>query len=289
MDHSLNYFQPHRSRRMGFTLVELLVVIGIIAVLISLLLPALNKARSQAMTVNCQSNLRQVYVATEMYANDYNGALVPNGGRFLYEDQGVPLDQYTFRSWDYYLTPYLGGHMMPHTPIAGFPDLVDMVDPASGVQVMACPAYLDPIQQVPYVGEGFCYGGWPRDNSYWQTTTGYVWRLKGGNFAWTGYPDYWPTQAERVILLIDSIRGQANIYSAPAPNLWEQSFVATADYAVLGIHCRHAKKANALFVDGHIESLTKKQIISFAGKGNTYTYAGTYAPSYPTDVFESQN
>jgi prepilin-type N-terminal cleavage/methylation domain-containing protein len=65
------------KRKRGFTLVELLVVIGIIAVLISLLMPSLTKARNQAKFVQCQSNLRQVGVFLVNYCNDNNGYLFP--------------------------------------------------------------------------------------------------------------------------------------------------------------------------------------------------------------------
>jgi len=69
-------------RRRGFTLVELLVVIGIIALLVSILLPALNKAREDAKRVRCLSNQRQLVMAWQMYASDNKGHIVSSNTPF---------------------------------------------------------------------------------------------------------------------------------------------------------------------------------------------------------------
>jgi prepilin-type N-terminal cleavage/methylation domain-containing protein/prepilin-type processing-associated H-X9-DG protein len=72
----------------GFTLVELLVVIGIIALLISILLPALNRAREHAQTIQCLSNLKQIGAAANMYSNEFNSCIIPYDYRDLTQPAG---------------------------------------------------------------------------------------------------------------------------------------------------------------------------------------------------------
>lgn len=88
-----------RTLHGGFTLVELLVVIGIIALLISILLPSLGKARKAANTVKCSANLRSILQGMQIYASQNNGSIPGSPhttARFLYKDPvlGITDDAY---------------------------------------------------------------------------------------------------------------------------------------------------------------------------------------------------
>jgi prepilin-type processing-associated H-X9-DG protein/prepilin-type N-terminal cleavage/methylation domain-containing protein len=97
---------PHKS--FGFTLVELLVVIGIIALLISILLPALGKARAQANLVYCQSNLRTMGQLIQMYAAENHGCTPPCTDNNTYNQFADYLTLQAQSKKQYRSTPYAG-------------------------------------------------------------------------------------------------------------------------------------------------------------------------------------
>jgi prepilin-type N-terminal cleavage/methylation domain-containing protein len=86
--------------RAAFTLIELLVVVGIIALLIAILLPALNKARAAAAQQVCGSNLHQIAIATLTYCNDNNGVMLTGGGDWGTQTIGSNTGR-AYMSWDY--------------------------------------------------------------------------------------------------------------------------------------------------------------------------------------------
>lgn len=100
----------------GFTLIELLVVVAIVAILAGILFPVLAQSRDRGRQAVCQSNLRQLTLANQMYASDWNGNFVPAAPRFLSDCCrwfGIRNAQGRFEPRSGALVPYLkeGGHL----------------------------------------------------------------------------------------------------------------------------------------------------------------------------------
>ncbi|OWK41608.1 DUF1559 domain-containing protein [Fimbriiglobus ruber] len=147
-----------RSRR-GVTLVEVLVVIGLIAILIGLLLPAVQSTRTAASRLKCENNLRQIGIALHAYHDAK--------GRFPSDDPPAGIPSYVF-SWMVYATPYFEQESLYREAVAAA-----LVDPSpfhnpphtglsAVVPVLVCPddgrltvAHTDGIMDEMSVSMGF--------------------------------------------------------------------------------------------------------------------------------------
>ncbi len=129
-----------KIREKGFTLIELLVVISIIALLLSILMPALTKVKNQARGVVCKSNLKQLSVALESYTacND-NKSLSTT---FRISDSPPDWSPY---SWFQVLAPYFGESKYKNNPQAAL---------EGSMKTIWCPSTKEPIEPYPAVGMG---------------------------------------------------------------------------------------------------------------------------------------
>jgi len=106
-------------KRTAFSLVEVIVVIGIIATLIAMLLPALANARESAKTIRCSSNLRQIGQAFYSYSVQFKGELPTPSGWHVYPPDSSPEDQAGLTAWTVQLAPFIGQN--PDSPIYDCP------------------------------------------------------------------------------------------------------------------------------------------------------------------------
>lgn len=128
--------------KQAFTLVELLVVIGIIAILVTLLLPALTKARRQMQTVQCASNMRQIGMAIDLYANEWKQWYPPGPWDSTWgPDPGIG-----FSPWMFRIVPYLARR-----------DAITSPTPAKlqSIEILWCPT----AERVPHASEFYRHYG----------------------------------------------------------------------------------------------------------------------------------
>jgi prepilin-type N-terminal cleavage/methylation domain-containing protein/prepilin-type processing-associated H-X9-DG protein len=167
------------GRWRGFTLVELLVVIAIIAILIGLLLPAVQKVREAAARSQCQNNLKQCALAIQNMAGTYNGTLPPSLGTFPTPNLGRCPCSGGWGGMMFFLLPFIeqenlynqckctgtpNGHYDPEAVTANpFPPTCSGNGP-NGVLDAVVKTYLCPTDPTANFGQG--YGGWASVGSY---------------------------------------------------------------------------------------------------------------------------
>ena len=264
-------------KQRAFTLVELLVVIGIIAVLVAMLLPTLNKARQASVRVACASNLRQITLAMIMFSNDNDGYVPPTSHRnwmqvgtghwqpigFAYTpiDTTVPAtgggrqyeqhDLYGFhwlgQCWPNILMigGYLKSDKVFDCPAYNSKDVVQAAGVPRITLSYGMNAYVTWWQQILYPGNPGLSSDW--DEMFEKTKTVRVGRVK---------------QAQKSVLVSDRVMENTAHYTDAAGILWNLNGIPGPGWNShpdgLGFLWYHRTGINVAKFDGSVEFFTRR-------------------------------
>jgi prepilin-type N-terminal cleavage/methylation domain-containing protein/prepilin-type processing-associated H-X9-DG protein len=241
--------------RQAFTLIELLVVIAIIAILASLLLPALSKAKQSAKATQCLNNMRQVMIAAKLYSDDNSGGMIP-----LWIEAGVP----GYATWNYDGTSWV----MDNPQYLWWTDNLRLGKYAPAQNVFSCPVLSVPATAAhgSSTSSNYCLGIGMSYPEYG--------RIEEGNVS--DYPVYANALETQVTTPSQSIvfadAAESSNPSDPNANNWQEVPGSgncyfrvpsdTASYAEGDGRSipRHRGEVNAAFFDGHVLKLLNSAI-----------------------------
>ena len=220
--------QQEMPKRRNFTLIELLIVIAIIAILASMLLPALNKAREQSKSIKCVSNLKQISNGVNFYATDYAG-WAPN-----HDYPGV-----TYQSWANTLT------LLKYTP-------------GGQKTTLAAPkgVYICPSQPNPDLPWGLPGDSFPKFSNIFGNNGGSYFRSThygiNSNLAYPHLPGSGQTRYNFFLL-----RSPSKTFLITDVSDQGSSMAKNPAFGTYTLVLRHVSKTcNVVFSDGHTDKLT---------------------------------
>lgn len=209
------------NQRDGFTLIELLVVVAIIAVLVSILLPALGRSRDQARTILCASKHGQLLLAWTYYADDHDGRIMPTWHGWSEEDIHGGW-------WVWVIKPY----------ISKFKFRADHSLPDHSWDKLFCPEKRGPIAELDTGGPPLATGGWIGINALLEGG----WGVPVANAPPRPFLGSFVAAPSALVVFTDS-RTHAYYWDPPA---W-------GGYTSFAYRHRGHTSSNFAFADGHVE------------------------------------
>ncbi len=241
-----------RQVRSRFTLIELLVVIAIIAILASMLLPALSKARARAQNITCVSNQKECGIAFLMYGNDNNGIM--------------PLQRKNTATTWFFWSEILNQEMFL---------------PAKNV--LQCPS----ISPRRYLIRNLTYGVAVLASDYPTVESVHVIESYGTGLTFTYALPEKSKKPAQLAMMAESVNNWAAAPTTGADPGWNSIYdwrLSTAPAATgttMAAHFRHDNRANFLFADGHAAS----QTINECARDATTRLDSTRTTVYGRDMF----